>query len=165
MDEKELNLEEKVTVKNIAKWKVSFSRISDGIGDVNISPEGSIRLSRNEIIAQIQNGNKLFTGIDGEGSHATLFINDDFTRVEVDFDSKDGTKKQDVFNEKKVKDLFAIKSVGGFETQLKRSIRTRAEKYAFMATIMKLKLNDYNKIKISEDYTGYELRQFSNNRS
>ena len=74
--EKTLNLEEKVTVKNIAGWSVGFARLADMRGDVVIPAEGTVRLSRNEIIMQTQNGNRLFTGTDTRGSHATLFIED-----------------------------------------------------------------------------------------
>ena len=44
-------------------------------------------LSREEIIAQGQNGNTLLTGIDGVGSHATWYIEDDYTRNELSFDT------------------------------------------------------------------------------
>ena len=57
----ELNLDAKVTVRNIAGWTVGFARIADGYGDVTITPNGSTRLSRNEIISQVQSGNRLFT--------------------------------------------------------------------------------------------------------
>ena len=70
---KELNLEEKVTVKNIAGWTVGFKRI-ESQGDVTIPKEGTVRLTRSEIIAQTQSGNRLFNGTDDRGSHATLYI-------------------------------------------------------------------------------------------
>ena len=76
---KELNLEQKVTVRNIAGWMTGFRRI-ESQGDVTIPQEGTIRLSRSEIIAQVQNGNRLFNGIDERGSHATLYIDDEYTR-------------------------------------------------------------------------------------
>ena len=103
----ELNLDQKVTVKNIAGWSVGFARI-DGIGDVTITAEGSTRLSRNEIISQVQNGNRLFTGTDGNGSHATLYIDDAPTRKEIGFDSEDGKDKQVVFNDAAITKVFAI---------------------------------------------------------
>lgn len=65
----ELNLEQKVTVRSIANWTTGFKRIETN-GDVTIPPNGTVRLQRSEIIAQIQNGNRLLTGIDDRGSHA-----------------------------------------------------------------------------------------------
>ena len=83
---KELNLEQKVTVKSIAGWNVGFPKLTE-TGDALIAPGGSARFTRNEIITQVQNGNKLFVGIDGMGSHATLYIEDADTRKELEFDT------------------------------------------------------------------------------
>lgn len=152
----EINLDQKVTVKNIAGWEVGFARIVD-IGDVLIMPEGSTRLSRNEIIAQVQNGNRLFVGIDGKGSHATLYIDDAITRKEIDFDSQDGKVKQIIFTDNVVSDLFKM-AQSDFEKVLPETIKTRAEKYAIIQTIKKLKLNDYNKIRFIENYTGFKVQ-------
>lgn len=153
----ELNLEQKVTVKNIAGWTVGFARI-DSIGDVTITADGSTKLTRNEIIAQVQNGNRLFTGVNGDGSHATLFIDDEATRKEVGFDSEDGKSKQVVFSDEVVKQLFAAKSQNTFQKNLTETIITRAEKYAVIQAIKRLKINDYSKIRFVEDYTGFKVQ-------
>lgn len=153
----ELNLDQKVTVKNIAGWSVGFARI-DGIGDVTITAEGSTRLSRNEIISQVQNGNRLFTGTDGSGSHATLYIDDAPTRKEIGFDSEDGKDKQVVFNDAAITKVFTLKTQSAFEKNLAEIIQTRAEKYAVIQAIKRLKINDYSKIRFVEDYTGFKVQ-------
>lgn len=153
----ELNLDQKVTVKNIAGWSVGFARI-DGIGDVTITAEGSTRLSRNEIISQVQNGNRLFTGTDGNGSHATLYIDDAPTRKEIGFDNEDGKDKQVVFNDVAITKVFALKTQSVFEKNLAEIIQTRAEKYAVIQAIKRLKINDYSKIRFVEDYTGFKVQ-------
>lgn len=152
----ELNLEQQVTVRSIAGWIVGFARLTS-IGDVTIPKRGAIRLTRNEIISQVQNGNRLFTGVDGLGSHATLYIDDELTRKEVGFDDINGAGKQDVFTDETVKRLFTTKSIKSFEENVRDSIRTRAEKYALMVSIIRLGLNDYDKIQFSEKYTGFKL--------
>lgn len=156
-EKQELNLDEKVTVKNIAGWPVTFQRW-DGLGDITITAEGGMRLPRNEIISQVQNGNRLFTGVDGIGGHATLFIDDAPTRVEVGFDSEDGKVMQTVYRDAVVVELFKAKNLNAFESEMKDIIRTRAEKYAVIQTIKKLKINDYSKIRIVEDYTGFKVQ-------
>jgi hypothetical protein len=153
---KELNMDEKIEVKNLAGWTVGFAR-KETIGDVTIPENGSVRLSRSEIISQIQNNNKLFLGIDGKGSHATIYIMDKDTRVEVDFESSDGKRTQQILTEDVVKKMFESKTVKTFESQLNENVITRAEKYAFMALIKKLKLNDYDKIKTAENYCRYKV--------
>ena len=148
--EQPLNLEQQVTVKSIAGWTTGFARMLTN-GDVQIASKGFVRLSRNEIIAQIHEGNNLFCGIDGRGSHATLIINDDATINEVGFN------KENQFSDAIVKDLFDLKNQNDFEEKLKKAIVTRAEKYALMISIVKQKFNDYSKIRFCEDYTGYKI--------
>ena len=55
---KPLNMEEKITLKNLANWMVGFNKLETN-GEVNIKAGGSIRLSRAEVISQFENGNKL----------------------------------------------------------------------------------------------------------
>ena len=149
-EEQQLNLEQQITVTNIAGWVVGFARLM-GIGDVNIPPRGSVRLTINEVISQVQNGNKLLAGIDGFGNHATVIIEDSRVLRELGFENAD------IFSDEVVRKLFGITSQSAFEEAVKDKIRTRAEKYAFMASVAKLGLNDYSKIRFAEEYTGYKL--------
>ena len=153
--EQPLNLEQQVTVKNIAGWTTVFARMLT-VGDVTIPKGGSIRLSRNEIISQIHNNNKLFCGIDNFGSHATLIIKDQPTLDEVGFSNADQ------FNDSVVKELFAIAKQDEFEKELMKRIVTRAEKYALMISIVKQKINDFSKIRFCENYTGYKIDKVEN---
>lgn len=157
IEREELNLDAKVTVKSIAGWTTGFTRRADGIGDVSIPPNGSTRLSRNEVITQVQNGNRLFAGVDGRGSHATLIVEDAPTRVELDFESEDGKRTQQVFSDDLLKKLFELKSQKTFETRFAEAIVTRAEKYAAINAIKRLGFNDYKKIRFVEQYTGFNM--------
>ena len=152
----ELNMDQKVTVRNLAGWTVGFRRIETQ-GDVTIPKEGTVRLSRSEIIAQIQSGNRLFIGIDDRGSHATLYIEDESTRLEVEFDSKEEKRTQLILNSDLVKKLFDYKTMKTFEDKLHEYVVTRAEKFAITQIIKKLKLNDHEKIRMIENYTGYKV--------
>lgn len=152
--EDDFNLEKKVTVRSIAEWTTGFQRIETN-GDVTIPPNGTVRLTRGEIISQVQNGNLLFTGIDGQGSHATLYIEDKPTRIEADFETE--TSLQNVINKERIDDLFAIKSIKDFESTLHSMVVTRAEKYAIMGFIRKGNFNDYNKVRAVEDYTKLQV--------
>lgn len=153
--QEELDLEKKVTVRNIAGWNVGFARRVDGYGDVTIAPNGSIKLSRNEIIAQVQNGNKLFSGIDGYGTHATLYIDDALTRIEVEFETAD--KPQDVFPHADLAKLFKS-SQTTYEREFMKIVHTRAEKYAIMEYMRKTGVNEYSKIRFAEQHTGYKFQ-------
>ena len=157
MEMKELNLEEKVVVRNIAGWTTGFRRI-ETVGDVTIPAEGTVRLSRSEIISQVQSGNRLFLGVDERGSHATLYIDDKETRVELDFESSDSSETQMVLTSDAAKKMFDCKSIKTFESKLHEMVVTRAEKYALIQIIKKEKINDYEKIRIVENYTGYQVK-------
>lgn len=152
----ELNLETKVTVRSIAGWETGFARKFDGVGDIHFTAGGTNRLSRAEIIGQVQTANPLFVGIDGKGGHATLYIDDKATRLEVGFDTND--TEQNMFTDSKLKKLFDIKSLETFKKCFTDEIRTRAEKFAVIEAIKKLRLNDYAKIRFAEEYTGYKVQ-------
>lgn len=156
-DQPELNLDQKVTIRSIAEWETGFSRIVEGSGDVTVVPHGTVRLTRNEIIAQVQQGNKGFSGFDGKGSHATYYIEDAPTRIEVGFESPDGTIKQLIFSDELIKKLFEIENQIEFEEAFTSAIVTRAEKMAALPSIKRLGLNDYAKIRFVENYTGARM--------
>lgn len=155
---KSLNMEEKILLKNIAGWDVGFSK-KDGTtaGDITIPANGSMRISRSEVIAQSQYGNRLINGIDNVGSHATVYIDDKDTRIELNFESEDGKIIQNFLSEDKVKKMFELKKISTFEKHLKDNVVTRAEKFAFIEMIKKLKFNDFDKIRLSEQYTGFRV--------
>lgn len=102
-NKKEIRLDEKVMIKSIASWTTGSQRKTTS-GDISIPPNGSVLVSREEIIAQSQNGNKLINGTDGLGSHATWYIEDEYCRNELSFEV--GTKKQDCLTLDKIKDTF-----------------------------------------------------------
>jgi len=154
--EKELNLDAKVTIRSIADWDTSFRRIDTG-NDVLIKPHGTFRLPRSEVIAQVDGGNKLIGGVDQKGSHASILIDDAPTRVELGFESEDGSVKQLCFSDELVKEVFSISSQNEFEREFREKFVTRTEFKAVVGAISRLGINDYRKIRFVEDYTGFKL--------
>lgn len=155
---KELSMEQKITVRSLANWTTGFQRL-ETIGDVTITANGTARLSRGEVIAQAQNGNRLFGGIDGLGSHATLYIEDADTREELGFDNKAENKTQQVLTQDIVKKLFEYKTISkAFKDKLEEYVVTNAEKSAIIEMIKKGNYNDYSKIRYIEDYTGHKMK-------
>lgn len=150
----EIRLDKKVTVRSIAPWTTGSPR-KTSVGDITIPALGTVLLSREEIIAQGQNGNTLITGVDGVGSHATWYIEDDYTRCELSFDVDN--KKQDFLTQDAIKKIFDLKTQKSFEDNIKKSVATRAEKFYLLHTIKNLKLNDYTKNAFCEDYCGRRI--------
>ena len=89
------------------------------------------------------------------GSHATIYIDDEATRKEIDFETD--AKKQNILTVESVKKLFEYKTIKTFEEKLKELIVTRAEKYAIIQIIKREKINDYEKVRIVENYTGFSV--------
>ena len=149
IDVSNINFEQKITIRNLADWNVGFVKI-DTTGDVVIAPHGTTRISRAEVISQIENSNKLFIGT-GEGNHATIYIDDEATRKYVEFDN------QQILTLDTVRKLFKIVSLSKFKSELKNLVVTRAEKFALIKFIKDLKIDSHSQIKACEEHCGVTL--------
>lgn len=118
-----------VLVNNLCSWPLSFRRIA-GQGDIEIP--GNARnfplLSFEEVMAQIQTGNVMFTGTDSMGNHARIQIVDEAKRKELFGLGGTEIAPPTLLNEESVKELLAIRQKGKFNDRLAEMIRTDAEK-------------------------------------
>lgn len=153
----EIDMNQKVTVVNLAPWNVGFPNSIDR-GDTMFAPNAKVRMKREEIADQVSSGNKLLAGLDSYGSHATLFIDDADTRKYLEFDSEDGTRTQNIISEKRVTKWFELKTQSAFEKNIRENVITRAEKAYLLRAIKKLKLDSYEKIHFCEEYCRFRLR-------
>lgn len=151
-----LNMDEKITIKNLCDYPLYFRRIN-GVGDVAMPAKTSMRIDRGEVISQAQNNNVFFVGEDALGSHARIFIDDKDTRVELGFETAE--KPQVVISDEKVKEAFATKSKTGFKKAIEELAHTYAEKVSLVKCVKKLGLNEYDKIKFIEEYTGLKVEE------
>lgn len=151
----EIKMDEKITLTSIAPWDTHFKRMLS-VGDVTVPAKGFISsLSREEVLAQARSGNKLLSGIDGAGTHATLFIEDEWTRRELEYDTDDN--KQLVVSKNSIKEMFDIKTFSSFKKAIENNIVTRAEKHYLLSMIKALKINDYEKIAFCEEHCNAKL--------
>lgn len=155
-DAVKLNLDEKVVVRSICPWHTSFNKLTSDVGAITFAPKGTARVSRAEIIAQIENNNRAF-GIDDYGSHACLIIEDEATRQYLDFDSKDGKRKQLIVNEENLKKVFEYKTFNCFKKHFAELVMTRAEKSHCLQLIKKLEFNEYDKIIFAREHCKFSL--------
>ena len=65
-----LNMDEKISIKNLCDFYLYFNRIN-GVGDVALPPNTSIRIDRSEVISQAQVNNIMFVG-EGPGEQEDL---------------------------------------------------------------------------------------------
>lgn len=145
VETKSLSMEEKITLKNLANWMVGFNKIESN-GEVNINAGGSVRVSRAEVISQYENGNKLLRG-DGDGTHATIYIDDKATRDYLDITSE-------LIDKDKVKKIFAINGLDDFRNEIYKTFTTQAEKVLLIKIIRECGFNDFNKIRECEVLCG-----------
>ena len=145
---------DKVQIVNLTPWDQGFSRINTN-GAVNLPPYGRMNLEREEVVSQYYNKNIQFVGIDGDGSHARIYIEDADLRKELEFDAEN--RKQNVLTDEKLAKLFEYKRLGDFEKNLKEYVRIHAEKFVLVDYIKKHKINDYDKIKAVERYIGVSI--------
>lgn len=150
----DVRLDAKVTVRSIAPWNTGAARKLT-MGDIAIAPLGTVLVSREELISQAQNGNTLIAGIDGMGSHATWYIEDDYTRKELSFDMEG--KSQEFLTTDEIKRIFELKTQKSFEDNIKKAVVTRTEKFYLLNQIKALKFNDYEKIAFCESYCGRRI--------
>ena len=117
----------KVKLKNLTSWILTFKRIN-AVGDVVMPPNSIITLSEDEVMAQIYNGNKLFVGDDGKGSHARIYIDNEDLRINAEFESKNTGKTQEILTDKVLKEIFDEKTLTKFKETVKSKVKTQAEK-------------------------------------
>lgn len=150
-----LSMDEKILIKNLCEWNIYFKRIN-GVGDISLPPKTTVKIDRGEVISQVQTNNVFFVGSDGKGSHARIFIEDKPTRIECGFETEE--KEQEVITESKVKEIFTAKNFNTFKKGIENIAKSHAEKATLVNLVKKLNLNEYDKIKFIEAYTGMEVK-------
>lgn len=140
-----IDFNEKIAVRSIAPWTVGWNKV-ESLGEININPYGSVRITRAEFVAGFENGNKLLCG-DGNGKHATVVTEDKEIRNYLEI-------KEPIITKEYVKKIFDIKGLADFEVKIKDIFVTRAEKFLLLKYIKECNLNDYNKIRLCEVFCG-----------
>lgn len=118
-----------VLVNNLCAWPLSFWRKA-GQGDIEIpaNARNYPLLSFDEVLAQIQTGNRMFTGTDGMGNHARIQIVDDEQRKQLFGMESVETDAPTLLDLDAVKALLAIRTKAKFNEQLQAMVTTTAEK-------------------------------------
>ena len=145
---------DKVSIVNLTPWPQGFKRINT-VGHISIPAYGRINIETEEVVSQCYAKNNQFTGEDGHGSHARIYIEDPAIRKEFEFDTE--TAKQKVLTDDKLEKLFEYKRMGDFEKSMKDLVVIHAERFVLVEYIKKHKINDYEKIKAVERFTGIPM--------
>lgn len=145
---------DKVSIVNLTPWPQGFRRINT-VGHISIPAYGRMNLETEEVVSQCYAKNNQFTGEDGHGSHARIYVEDPAIRKEFEFETE--TVKQKVLTDDKLAKLFEYKRMGDFEKNMKDLVVIHAERFILVEYIKKHKINDYEKIKAVERFTGIPM--------
>jgi len=154
--DKAINMNDQSKVKNLCDWPISWQRYTKP-GDEYLKPNSSVYISNTEIDSQINNGNRFFTGTDGLGSHAEVYIENADLRELFNFDHKEDKREQLIINEEKCKSILELKTLSAFKKNVDENIVTNQERRKLIETARKMKFNDHEKISFIEQFCGMEF--------
>lgn len=118
-----------VLVNNLCAWPLYFDRATgQGAVEIPANAKGFPLLSYDEVLAQIQLGNKMFTGTDGMGNHARIQIVDESQRKELFGFGAAEAPAPVLLDAEAVKSLLAIRTKPAFQKRLENLVKTDAEK-------------------------------------
>lgn len=123
----DLKPSDRVEVKNLRAWEVSFiprdgnaEQVTKGI---IINPNSKNMFKLSEVEDQVNNGNELFCGIDGLGSHASLQIVDPVVREYVFGEPTDPVQ----LTVEAVSELLALENKAEFNKRLSELVATNSD--------------------------------------
>ena len=152
-----VNMNDKSKVVNLCDYPVSWIR-KTSTGDEWIKAGGSTVIVNSELEVQKDNGNKFIIGSDGLGSHASVYIENEELREQFGFDSKEEKRNQLIINDEKCNYILGLKTPSSFKKNLEDNIITEQEKMKIMNVARKIKLDEFSKIQVLEEYTGMSFK-------
>lgn len=124
-----------VLINNLCGWPLYMPRrtgVAMGTGAGIVIPANATNfplLTFDEVQAQIQWGNKMFTGTDGQGAHARIQIVNEAQRKQLfELDGVDDVAPPVLLDADAVKALLAIRGKAKFNERLAELVQTDAEK-------------------------------------
>ena len=153
-----INMNDKSKVKNLCPWNVSWENINSP-GDEFIKANNFAYINNAEIEVQVQNGNVFFTGTDGIGSHARVYIENPELRELLSFDNKEEGRKQFILDDARCKEILEYKTFSTFKKHVLDSVVTNQEKVKIINYAKKAKINDYDRIKFLEEHCDLKFKE------
>lgn len=150
-NEKTLDLSRRVILRNTTNIDTYF-RYALKDADAKVAKKGTLSISVEELIAQVDNANPDFVGYSRDGRHATFYIEDKDMRVYLGFETDCGKVKQEVIDEQRIIDMFETANLTTFVNQLKEKIITPGEKQTLRDIIASNKVNAHDKIELATAY-------------
>ena len=150
-----LDMDKRSKVVNLCPWAVSFM-LPNSNGEVLLEANKSTTINNEELVTLADNQNVMFCGT-GDGNHARIYVENPDYRQYVGFDDPENKKIQFVLTSDECAKILELKTDSTFEKHVKEKVVLNHEKEIFMSYCRKVKLNDYNRIKFLEEYTGIKF--------
>lgn len=147
-----LDLDKRSKVINLCPWTISFT-LPNSNAEVILDANKSTTINNAELETLAENHNIMFWGTD-DGNHARVYVDNAEFRQHVGFDDVENKRIQFVLNDEACIKILELKTDSAFEKNIKEKAVMAHEKAMLLAYCRKAKLNDYNKIRFLEQYTG-----------
>jgi hypothetical protein len=147
-----LDMDKRSKVTNLCSWPVSF-KLPNSKGEIILDAGKSTTLNNTELVTLADNQDIMFYGTQN-GNHARIYVDNKEFREYVGFDDVSSKTTQFVLNDEECQKILDLKQDSAFKRNIEEKVILNHEKHNIIAYARKVKYNDYNKIKILEDYTG-----------
>lgn len=166
-DKDVLSLDDRINKRLLQSVKVRHMApvvciLKKGPGKINemiFGPYQTKAMAVQDVIA-IANTTKLFTGVDGKGTNASLYIEDADIRQYLGFDevSENGTViEQEILSEEEITKILNLKNKKSFEKRIAEFANSISKTNLLKDMIVKTGYNDAQRIKYIEEHLGIEI--------
>lgn len=150
-----LDLDKRSRVVNVCPWSICFKLPNSG-AEILLEANKSKDINNAELVSLADNEDIMFYGTQ-HGDHARVFIDNKELREFVGFDDPDTKRVQFILNDEECRKIFELKTDSAFEKNVKEKAIMHHEKTILVNYARKNKINDYNRIKFLEQYTGMKF--------
>jgi hypothetical protein len=150
-----LDMDKRSKVINLCPWAVSF-KLPNSKAEVMLDGGKSTTVNNGELVTLADNQDIMFYGT-GLGDHARVYVDNKEFREYVGFDNPEDKRTQYVLTDEEFQKLFDLKQEAAFERNVTEKVIMNHEKNNIMEYARKTKVNDFNKIRFLEEYTGVKF--------
>lgn len=112
----------------------------DTHGDFRLPANGIRQITAGEVQSQVYDNTSLFTGTDGQGTHAKIYIDDKETRVHLGFETDDKDDKQEVVTVERIKQILGYKTQKPSKKMFKKKFYLSLKKLSCLMWLKKKRL-------------------------
>lgn len=150
-----LDMDKRSKIINLCSWTVSFT-LPNSKAEILLESGKSTTINNAELVTLADNQDIMFYGTDN-GNHARIYVDNKDFREYVGFDNIEEKRTQFILNDDEFQKIFDLKTDSAFEKNIKEKVVMNHEKHNIIEYAKKNKINDYNRIKFLEEYTGIKF--------